>query len=277
MDLSSAHIWTAFLLTLFAGLSTGIGSAVAFFTHRTSKKFLSLSLGFSAGVMIFVSFVELYPDANAAFVKGLGAEHSKMASFFTALAFFGGMGVIAIIDKLIPSYENPHEVKSIEAMEKRENLRDTDGKLLRMGFLSAMAIFIHNFPEGLATFVSGMESIDIALPIAFAIALHNIPEGIAVSVPIFFATGNRKKAFVWSFLSGLSEPVGAIIGFGILYFFVGINQVVLGSLLAVVSGIMVFISFDELLPTAKEYGAHHLAIYGLIGGMAIMALTLVVL
>ncbi|MEG1497968.1 MAG: zinc transporter ZupT [Bacteroidales bacterium] len=269
MNLEWSHVGLAFLLTLLAGLSTGIGSAVALLTKRTSKKFLSVSLGFSAGVMIYVSFVEIYPQAQTSLEA---VYDSTWAALFVCIAFFAGMGVIALIDKLIPSYENPHELKSVESMYNKE-----DHKLMRMGVLSAVAIFIHNFPEGLATFISGLGSADIAYPIAFAIGLHNIPEGIAVSVPLFFATGNKKKAFTWSFLSGLSEPVGGLMGFALLYFFVGINQAVLGFLFAFVSGIMVFISFDELLPTAKEYGAHHLAIYGLIAGMAVMALSLVIL
>ena len=166
--------------------------------------------------------------------------------------------MIAIIDKLIPSYENPHEVKSVESMEHQPH----DKKLMRMGIFSALAIGIHNFPEGLATFIAGLSNPEIAYPIAFAIAIHNIPEGIAVSVPIYFATGNRKKAFKLSFLSGLSEPLGAIIGFLLIYTFIGINSVILGVLL------------DELLPTAKEYGAHHLSIYGLVAGMGLMAFSL---
>ena len=263
MELSWDNVLLAFALTLFAGLSTGIGSAIAFLTKKTNKKFLSLSLGFSAGVMIYVSFVEIFPTAQEALRENYS---EKIADVIVAISFFAGMGLIAIIDKLIPSYENPHEVKSVECME--------DKKLMRMGIFSALAIGIHNFPEGLATFIAGLSNPEIAYPIAFAIAIHNIPEGIAVSVPIFFATGSRKKAFKLSFLSGLSEPLGAIIGFFLIYTFIGINSVILGVLFALVAGIMVFISLDELLPTAKEYGAHHLSIYGLVAGMALMAFSL---
>lgn len=267
MEISWDSILLAFALTLIAGLSTGIGSAIAFLTKRTNKKFLSLSLGFSAGVMIYVSFVELFPTAK----DSIGEVHGeKVADLITAIAFFCGMGLIAIIDKLIPSYENPHEVKSIESMDHQPH----DQKLMRMGIFSALAIGIHNFPEGLATFIAGLSNPEIAYPITFAIAIHNIPEGIAVSVPIYFATGNRRKAFKLSFLSGLSEPLGAVIGFLLIYFVVGINAVVLGVLFALVAGIMVFISLDELLPTAKEYGAHHLSIYGLVAGMGLMAFSL---
>jgi ZIP family zinc transporter len=279
MDLSAHHILFAFLLTLLAGLSTGIGSAVAFLTKRTSKKFLSLSLGFSGGVMIYVSFVELFPQA---IVSLQTAYSSRMAQLLGCIAFFGGMGVIALIDKLIPEYENPHEIKQVEAISGAGQIAQTaqtpqDKRLLRMGVLSALAIFIHNFPEGLAMFVSGLSAPDIAYPIAVAIALHNIPEGIAVAVPLYYATGSKRKSFVWSFLSGLSEPVGAIIGFALLWLFVGISPVVLGFLFAAVAGIMIFISLDELLPTAREYGAHHLSIYGMVVGMIVMAVSLILL
>ena len=268
MELSWDNVLLAFALTLFAGLSTGIGSAIAFLTKKTNKKFLSLSLGFSAGVMIYVSFVEIFPTAQEALRESYS---EKIADVIVAISFFAGMGLIAIIDKLIPSYENPHEVKSVECMEAKQ---PHDKKLMRMGIFSALAIGIHNFPEGLATFIAGLSNPEIAYPIAFAIAIHNIPEGIAVSVPIFFATGSRKKAFKLSFLSGLSEPLGAIIGFFLIYTFIGINSVILGILFALVAGIMVFISLDELLPTAKEYGAHHLSIYGLVAGMVLMAFSL---
>ena len=260
------NVLFAFGLTLFAGLSTGIGSAMAFFTKRTNKTFLSVSLGFSAGVMIYVSLIEIFGEAKHVLTEIHGA---KQGYWFTVLAFFGGVVLIAIIDRLIPSYENPHEVRSVEDINKPVT---GDKKLMRMGMFSALAIAIHNFPEGMATFSAGLVDAKIAIPIAVAIAIHNIPEGIAVSVPIYYATGNRKKAFTLSFLSGLAEPVGAVLGYLILYSF--FNETIFGLLFASVAGIMVFISLDELLPTAKEYGKHHLAIYGLIAGMAVMAVSL---
>lgn len=267
--MNTQTIIIAFLLTLFAGLSTGIGSAIAFFAKRTNKRFLSLSLGFSAGVMVYISFVELFPLAISYFGETMPG---KLAEGMTAIAFFGGMFLIAIIDKLIPSYENPHEVKSIEMNDKNEY-----AGLKRMGIMSAIAITIHNVPEGMATFTTSLADMQLALPIAVAIALHNIPEGIAVSMPIYFATGNKKKAFLLSFLSGLSELVGAILAFVLIYFVFGISSVVLGVMFAAVAGIMVFISIDELLPASKEYGAHHLSIYGMIAGMIVMAVSLVLL
>jgi len=268
MEIDTSTLLFAFGLTVFAGLSTGVGSAIAFFAKRTNTKFLSLSLGFSAGVMIYVSFVEIFQKAKDALVIDNG---ERLGTCYTVLAFFGGMFLIALIDKLIPSYENPHEIKKIEDLSEPQK---ADKKLMRMGMFSALAIAIHNFPEGLATFSAALVDPSIAIPIAVAIAIHNIPEGIAVSVPIYYATGSRKKAFFYSFLSGLAEPIGALIGFALIYTFAGLNNTVFGVLFGGVAGIMVFISLDELLPTAEEYGEHHTAIYGLIAGMAVMALSL---
>ena len=261
----------AFGLTLFAGLSTGIGSAIAFFAHRTNTRLLSVSLGFSAGVMIYVSFVELFTQANIALKSALGPGKGSWA---TVGAFFGGVLLIALVDKFVPSFENPHEVHKVEDMSDKAQASKFK-KLYRMGLMAALAIGIHNFPEGLATFVSTLKDIKLGIPIAIAIAIHNIPEGIAVSVPIFYATGSRKKAFVYSFLSGIAEPVGAIAGYLILMPF--FNDIMLGISFAAVAGIMVFISLDELLPSAREYGEHHLSIYGLTAGMVVMALSLLLL
>ncbi len=262
-----SNIAFAFGLTLFAGLSTGVGSAIAFFAKKTNTSFLSLALGFSAGVMIYVSFVEILVKARVELVGALGERPGYWA---TAAAFFGGVLFIALIDKLIPSVENPHEMHKVEDMEDAEKQKSS--KLMRMGLFTALAIAIHNFPEGLATFTAAITDPGLGIAIAVAIAIHNIPEGIAVSIPVYYATGNKKKAFWLSFASGLAEPVGALIGYLILMPF--LSPAVFGILFAAVAGIMVFISLDELLPAAKEYGEHHLSIYGLIAGMAVMAISL---
>ncbi len=274
----------AFGLTILAGLSTGIGSALAFFTKRTNTRFLSFALGFSAGVMIYVSFVEILAKARQSLVGEFGIV---TGSSLTAGAFFLGILLIAIIDKLVPGPENPHELRCVEEMHPENGFSRNDGlnhaehrcivdqelhkqtKLHRMGLFTALAIGIHNFPEGLATFTAALTDPALGIAIAVAIAIHNIPEGIAVSVPIYYATGSRKKAFLYSFMSGLAEPVGAIVGFAILRPF--FSPLLFGVLFAVVAGIMVFISLDELLPAAKEYGEHHLCTYGMISGMALMA------
>lgn len=259
-------VFLAFTLTLIAGLCTGIGSCIAFIAKKENKKFLSVSLGFSAGVMIYVSMIEIFFKAQNALISALG---EIMGSWINVISFFSGMLLIAVIDKLIPSYENPHELKSVE-QENEEPKRDE--KLMRMGVLTALSIAVHNFPEGIATFVSAMQQPSVAIPIVVAIAIHNIPEGIAVSVPIYHATGSKVKAFKYSFMSGFAEPLGALIGWFLLMPFM--NDIVFGMIFAGVAGIMVFISFDELLPAAREYGEHHLSIYGLISGMVVMAVSL---
>ncbi|MBC8442170.1 MAG: zinc transporter ZupT [Deltaproteobacteria bacterium] len=262
----SDSVLFAFGLTIFAGLATGVGSAMAFFAKKTNTKFLSIALGFSAGVMIYVSFIEIFVKARAALEAALG---STIGYWWTTLAFFGGVFLIAAIDKLVPSFENPHEVRGVEDINEEAGKKKA---LLRMGMLSALAIAIHNFPEGLATFTSALADPTLGISIAVAIAIHNIPEGIAVSVPLYYATGSKKKAFFYSFASGLSEPVGALVGYGLFYKY--FNDITFGVLFAGVAGIMVFISIDELLPTAEKYGEHHLAIYGLIAGMLVMAFSL---
>ncbi len=260
------NVLLAFGLTVFAGLSTGIGSAIAFFSKKTNTKFLAVSLGFSAGVMIYVSMIEIFFKAKDALTAELGL---KAGSWATVAAFFGGILLIALIDKLIPKEKNPHHITMVENMPDK---KPAHAKLLRMGLFTALAVGIHNFPEGLATFISALQAPSIAIPIVIAIAIHNIPEGIAVSVPIYYATGNKRKAFLYSFLSGLAEPVGAMIGYLILMPF--ITDFMFGVVFAMVAGIMVFISLDELLPSAREYGEAHLSIYGLISGMALMAVSL---
>lgn len=270
----NTNFFIAFALTAIAGLSTGIGSLIAFLAKDTNKKFLSVSLGFSAGVMIYVSLIEIFPTAQDILVKELG---EKGGAWLNAIAFFLGIFLIALIDKLIPSDENPHEIKHLKE-EQKDSLTEAKEhiqrpkKLMRMGLMTALAIGIHNFPEGLATFISAMQDPSIAIPIVVAIAIHNIPEGIAVSVPIYQATGSKKVAFTYSFLSGLAEPIGALVGWFLLMPIM--NDVVYGMIFSSVAGIMVFISLDELLPAAHEYGEHHLSIYGLIAGMIIMAISL---
>ena len=262
-----SNFWIAVLLTSFAGLSTGIGSLLAFFTKRTNTKVLSISLGFSAGVMIYISFVELLSHAQETLSLILG----NIGLWICVTSFFIGFGIVALIDRLIPSYENPHEMHNIEELGNKKKAKNFK-KLYRVGILMVLAISIHNFPEGLVTFLGTMASLKLGLAIAFAIAIHNIPEGIAVSIPIFYATGSRKKAFFYSFLSGLAEPIGGILGYLVLRPF--INEVITGIVFALIAGIMVFISFDSLLPSAEKYGEHHLSILGLVVGMIIMAVSL---
>lgn len=266
------NVLFAFLLTLFAGLATGIGSLIAFFAKRTDERFLSFSLGFSAGVMLYVSFMELLFEARIDLHEIMG---DRMGDIVLAISFFVGIAIAALIDRLVPTMENPHELRSVEDMEVDPAKAKKEGKLARMGLVTALAIAIHNFPEGIATFISAVQEPKLGIAIAIAIAIHNIPEGIAVSVPIYYATNSRLKAFWYSFLSGLAEPLGAIVAYLILMPF--INATVLACTFAAVSGIMIYISIDELLPAAREYGYNHTAIYGMIGGMLVMAVSLILL
>lgn len=360
------NIWLAFLLTLVAGLSTGVGGALALFTKRKNKKFLAVSLGFSAGVMIYVSMIELFKESSTVLGEAMG---DKTGMIVTVASFFGGMFLIALIDKFIPAKDNPHELKNankaLVKQAKHDNktsniqniasgelaadssfalknpsidnpwvlpkesensslgaeetlalptadVSETEGvgdasqadkqdskkglklkdkviaktldaqtsedaaamkKLKKSGILTALAIAIHNFPEGIATFIAALQEPSVAIPIVVAIAIHNIPEGISIAVPIYFSTGSKKKAFFYSLFSGLAEPLGAVVGYLILMPF--LNDIAFGVIFAVVAGIMVFISIDELLPSAREYGEHHLSIYGLVAGMAVMAVSLI--
>lgn len=260
------NFWPALFLTIFAGLSTGVGSILAILTKKTNTRFLSVSLGFSAGIMIYVSFVEIFVKSGESLQEVIG---SGLGDWINVIAFFGGIGLIALIDFLVPSAENPHEMRDVNEMQQMNR------SLMRMGVFTAFAIAVHNFPEGLATFLAAMKDPSLGIPIAVAIAIHNIPEGIAVAVPIYQATGSRKKAFVYSFLSGLAEPAGALIGFSLINTL--FNEMAFGVVFAGVAGIMVYISLDELLPSAEKYGEHHLSISGLIAGMALMAVSLLIL
>lgn len=293
------EVWFALGLTLFAGMATGIGSAIAFFAKRTNYRFLSVATGFSAGVMLYVSFVEIFVKGTDALVKVYG---NYWGHWVNAASFFGGMLLIGLIDNLVPAAENPHETHSEEEIAPLHNpaapLPDfTDvnrhvlgdhqhnqqhTKLMRMGLFTALAIGIHNFPEGLATFLAALQDPKLGVAIAIAVALHNIPEGISVSVPIFYATGDRKKAFVYSVLSGMAEPVGAVLAYLALLLFSGgdtgvIPSQVMGVLFGGVAGIMVYISLDELLPTSRAYGKGHDSLFGLVGGMLVMALSLLLM
>ncbi|NTU94178.1 MAG: zinc transporter ZupT [Chlorobiaceae bacterium] len=264
-----SNFYPALLLTLLAGLSTGIGSALSLLVKHTNRKFLTFSLGFSAGVMLYVSFMEIMPQSRMSLTS---YSTPSVGALFSTLAFFGGIAVIWLIDRLVPDFENPHEMNLIGALESAPG---DEEKLHRMGLLTAAAIAIHNFPEGLAVFFSALSDQHLGIAIAATVALHNIPEGMAVAVPIYFATKSRTRAFSYSFLSGLAEPLGAIIGYTLLKPF--LNPFVFGIVLGVVAGIMVYISLDELLPAAQQNGEHHVGIAGLIIGMAIMAASLLML
>jgi ZIP family zinc transporter len=262
---------------------------IAFFAKRTKTTFLAFSLGFSAGVMIFISFTEILTKAGE--MLQLSFSQDK-AAWLTFIAFIAGIALSAAIDKILPSEGNPHELKRVEQMnpgsrnpdkpECKGGKRDGHGyhggrdrKLMRIGTFTAIAIGVHNFPEGIATFMSAMSDVTVGISIAIAVAIHNIPEGIAVSVPVYYASGSKRKALLWSVLSGFAEPVGALAGYFIITMFG--SDIILGFVFAMVAGIMIYISFDELLPAAHKYGKHHVAIYGLISGIIVIGMSLILL
>ncbi len=313
MELSLTQILWALALCALAGLSTIAGAVIAFFSRKDNSKVLSLGLSFSAGVMIYISFMEILPvafkDFNTAF-SGLWGE------ILAIVCFFIGVLLSALVDKLIP--ENLSKDTEIELQElkicplfSKENLAHLKEKvafkdentarnlnslssnsfnsnslktpnqskdlkaLRRTGVLTAIAVALHNFPEGFATFVSALENLNFGILIALAIAIHNIPEGMAVSLPIYHSTGDKKKAFIYSALSGLTEPLGALVGIFLLLPF--LNELILAVSFALVAGIMIYISFDELLPAARIYGEPHHCLYGLLVGMGVMAFSLALL
>ena len=272
---------SALTLTLIAGSATGIGGALVLFKKKISSNFLAGALGLSAGVMIFISLAELFPEAQA-MISDIGLSHGEA---FVLIAFFVGMGIITLIDFTIPEYENPHEASGLSLSDKTAAvgvLEHTGGEkaLHRLGLLSALAIAVHNFPEGIATFIGALNDPEMGAGITFAISIHNIPEGIAVAIPIYYATKSKGKALLYATLSGLSEVVGAALCLAITAIF-GI-ELTGGSpafplVLSAVAGIMIYISLDELLPTAEKYGKHHIAIAGVVGGMAMMGISLLIM
>ena len=252
------------------------------FKKKISSNFLAAALGFSAGVMIFISLAELYPEAQAEIAAVGSVPHGEA---LVLLAFFVGMGIITLIDFLIPEYENPHEASglSLDAKTQAVDMLSHTGNekaLHRLGVLSALAIAIHNFPEGIATFIGALNDPEMGAGITFAIAIHNIPEGIAVAIPIYYATKSKGKALLYATLSGFSEVIGALLCLTVTALF-GIELTGGGAafplVLAAVAGIMIYISLDELLPTAEKYGKHHIAIAGVVGGIAIMAVSLLIM
>jgi ZIP family zinc transporter len=271
-------ILNALLLTLIAGGATGIGGALVLFKKKISSNFLAGALGLSAGVMIFISLAELLPEAQSE----IAIQHGKA---YTLLAFFAGMGIIMLIDFLVPEYENPHEASGLSLGAKTAAVgmleqMGNEKALHRLGLMSALAIAIHNFPEGVATFIGALNDPEMGIGITFAISIHNIPEGIAVSIPIYYATKSKGKALLVATLSGFSELIGALLCWAVTAIF-GVELtgggIIFPLILAAVAGIMIYISLDELLPTAEKYGKHHIAIAGVISGMAIMGFSLLIL
>jgi ZIP family zinc transporter len=257
-------------MTLIAGSATGIGGALVLFKKKLSSDTLAGALGISAGVMIFISLAEMFPEAQA---EILSAGHIKYGKAYILAAFFLGMGIITLIDFLVPEYENPHEASGLSLDTQASTMK-------KLGIMSALAISIHNFPEGIATFIGALNDSQMGAGITFAISIHNIPEGIAIAIPIYYATKSKGKALLYATLSGVSEVLGALLCIAVTHLF-GVELtgggIIFPLILAAVAGIMIYISLDELLPTAEKYGKHHIAIAGVVAGMAIMGISLLII
>ena len=257
--METVNIFTAFTLTLLAGLAMGVGSILSFVGRKNNKKFLSVSLGFASGVMIYVAFTEIFIDAKESLIEVFGESRGSIAA---VLSFFFGMIFMVVAEKFCFGHTDEKDEESNKTM-------------YRMGITTALAIGIHNFPEGIAIFTSVLKNPTLGFSVAVAIAIHNISAGIAISAPIYYATGNRKKAFLFSLASGIVEPAGALISYIIFKDF--IDDKIFGLLLSAVAGIMGYIALDELLPSAQKNGNHHTAIKSMIAGMAVMAISTLII
>lgn len=259
----------AFLLSLAAGLATSIGGILA--THRrgVERGFIAMSLAFAAGAMLFVSFIELLPMAVKSFTADSGGMMAAYGSFFV------GIGLVMAIDRLVPKSINPAEIEGREGDMSRSEIKDNK-LLMRSGILVGLVLALHNFPEGMSTFFASVQSPSAGLSLVLAVAIHNIPEGIAVAAPVYAATKSRKKAFWWATISGLTEPLGALVGMGLISYVV--PQSMFGLMFGLTAGMMVFIAIDELVPAAKRYQTQsHQSVYGMVAGMAVVAVSMILL
>lgn len=245
------------LLSLLAGLSTVIGAFIVFFSKSENKKLITFSLAFSAGVMITISFTDLFPTAESTLSK----YHGKpIGIFFSLLFLIIGAIMAMLINYFVPEQDN-----------NATRNRSSDSKLYRLGFVSMIALTLHNFPEGIATFVSAYENTALGIYIAIAISLHNIPEGISIAMPIYYSTGSKLKAFKYTFYSGIAEPIGAFMAFFFLKPF--INDIILSIIFAIVAGIMLYIAFAELIPASRKYGYHKTYIFSVFLGICIIPIS----
>lgn len=269
----------AFLLVFLAGMATSLGSVIPFFVRRGGRKFLSAVMGFSAGVLIYLALAGLMGESH----ESLEAVYSaKTGGLFSVAAFFAGVLIISIADHFSGSCHSFHHSHKHHCENGKPGKEEHDGnsekhsyneKLLRTGLFTAITLSIHNLPEGFAIFMAALKEPAMAVPMTIAVAVHNVPVGIAIAMPVYFATRRKRKAFLYTFLTGLTELIGAVLGY--LIFSPYLNEALFGIVFAVAAGIMIFLSFDELLPVSREYGGQHISLYGLLSGMAVMAVTLV--
>lgn len=264
MDLFNHHVLIALTVTIIASLATVVGGALVLFFKQPSPRLLSFGLAFAGGAMVYVSLTEILNKSVASFSS---AFNPKLGFSFGTFSFLLGIILVLLLDRLVP---NPHET-----IEPSKLSTQSSSSLYRTGLLTLFAITAHNFPEGMATFFATLENPTIGLPLAVAIAIHNIPEGIAIALPVYIVTENKALALAASFVSGLAEPIGALIGYLILAPY--LNSIVYGLVFGIIGGVMVYLALDELLPAAKRYSKGHETVYGLVTGMSILAISLVLL
>ena len=261
---TTSAVLVALGVTLAAGLATALGSLLVIFAKGPNPRLLAFGLAFAGGAMVYVSLSEILNKSIASFTLAFDA---RLGFIYATFAFLAGVLLIMAVDMLVP---NPHDALTTDDPALHSHNREY---IRRVGLMTAVAITAHNFPEGLATFFATLGNPAVGLPLAFAIAIHNIPEGIAIAVPVYYATHSKGYAFIASLLSGLAEPVGAIIGFALLSRF--LTEAVFGAVFGVIAGVMVFLAIDELLPAAKRYAKGHETVYGLVSGMGVLAISLV--
>ncbi len=257
----SQDVLLAFAVCVAAAAATMIGGFTVFTARKSNARLLAFGLAFAGGAMIYISLVEIFWKSLIDFSK---VFEDKEAYTYATLSFFAGVAMLVLIDRLIP---NPHNTLTIPGKDKDR------AHLKRVGLMAALAITVHNFPEGMATFFATLEEPIVGSSLAFAIAVHNIPEGVSIAIPVYYATGDKRKTLLACGVSALAEPAGALLGYAILAPF--LTPIVFGSVFGIIAGAMVFLSMDELLPTAKRYATGHDAVYGMVIGMAVIALSLV--
>lgn len=261
-SLFAPNVLTALSICAGAALATMLGGISVVTSRNPSPRLLSFGLAFAGGAMVYISLVEIFWKAHAAFMQALGSD--RQGYMAATLAFFAGIALVVLLDRLVP---NPHN-KLVQISREAERAR-----IRRIGIMAAIAITAHNIPEGMATFFAALDNPTVGLSLAFAIAVHNIPEGVSIAIPVYFATRNRRITLLACLGSALAEPFGALLGYLVLAPF--LSPFVYGIVFGVIAGIMVFLSLDELLPAAKRYAQGHDAVYGMLAGMGGIALSLV--
>lgn len=258
------NVLIAFLVTVLAASATMLGALSVINAKESNPRLLAFGLSFAGGAMVYISLVEIFVKSQVSF----GEVFSEKYAYASATAaFFIGIFLLVILDRFLP---NPHadltKISQTDAIEKRFELKS-------IGLLATLAITAHNLPEGMATFFSTLDDPSVGMNLAIAIAIHNIPEGISIAIPVYYATGSKKKAIIATLISALAEPVGAILGYSILAPFMG--PAVYGGLFGIIAGAMVYLALDELLPASKRYARGHETVYGMVLGMGVIAMSLV--